>query len=59
MSEKAPIKARGTNSPIGMETVALGYPLGYLILPSVLPVAIWVIVYRGYLAELVWDRFTR
>ena len=36
------------------EMVALGYQLGYLILPPVLPVVIWVILSREYLAALVW-----
>ncbi|MCU7848843.1 MAG: hypothetical protein KZQ89_12740 [Candidatus Thiodiazotropha sp. (ex Lucinoma kastoroae)] len=31
----------------------LGYQLGYLILPPVLPVAIWVVLHRGYLSMLV------
>jgi hypothetical protein len=43
-------------SPLAMEAVALSYQLGYLILPSVLPVAIWVVQYRIYLAEMVWGQ---
>ncbi|MCU7838805.1 MAG: hypothetical protein KZQ94_05450 [Candidatus Thiodiazotropha sp. (ex Troendleina suluensis)] len=38
---------------LSMEIVALGYQLGYLILPPVLPVAIWVVLHRGYLSMLV------
>jgi hypothetical protein len=34
--------------------VALGYQLGYLILPSVMPMVIWVVQYRDYLTEMVW-----
>jgi hypothetical protein len=49
------ISAKMAFSPIGMEAVALGYQLGYLILPSVLPLTIWVVQYRTYLAGLVWD----
>ncbi|MCG8123641.1 MAG: hypothetical protein N0E55_06700 [Candidatus Thiodiazotropha taylori] len=41
-------------SPIAMDGVALGYQLGYLILPSVLPLVIWVVQYRAYLTEMVW-----
>jgi hypothetical protein len=36
--------------------VALGYQLGFLILPSVLPIAIWFVLYRDYLASLVGDQ---
>ena len=38
------------------ELVALGYQLGFLILPSVLPIAIWFVLYRDYLASLVGDQ---
>ncbi|MEJ2619899.1 MAG: hypothetical protein P8163_06450 [Candidatus Thiodiazotropha sp.] len=41
-------------APLAIDGVALGYQLGYLILPSVLPLVIWVIQYRTYLTELVW-----
>ncbi len=40
------------------ELVALGYQLGFLILPSILPVAIWFVLYRDYLATLVGDQRT-
>ncbi|MES9834000.1 MAG: exosortase H-associated membrane protein [Candidatus Thiodiazotropha sp. DIVDIV] len=42
-------------SSLGMDGVALGYQLGYLILPSVLPLIIWVVQYRAYLADMVWE----
>ena len=38
------------------ELVALGYQLGFLILSSVLPIAIWFVLYRDYLASLVGDQ---
>ncbi|MCU7937106.1 MAG: hypothetical protein KZQ99_19920 [Candidatus Thiodiazotropha sp. (ex Dulcina madagascariensis)] len=43
-------------SPLQMEVVALGYQLGCLILPPVLPVVIWVVLHREYLAVLVWEK---
>jgi hypothetical protein len=35
------------------EGIALGYQLGFLILPSVLPVVLWMTLFRGFLASLV------
>lgn len=35
------------------EAVALGYQFGYLILPAVTPVALWVVLNRAFLEELV------
>lgn len=35
-----------------LEAIALGYQLGYLILPAVAPIAIWVGMYRFYLERL-------
>ncbi len=48
------ISAQMAFSSLAMEAVALAYQLGYLILPSVLPLVIWVVQYRAYLAEMVW-----
>lgn len=48
------ISQRMAFSSIEMDAVALGYQLGYLILPSVLPMAIWVVQYRSALADMVW-----
>jgi hypothetical protein len=48
------VSQRMAFSSIEMDGVALGYQLGYLILPSVLPMTIWVVQYRSYLAEMVW-----
>ena len=39
-----------------VELVALGYQLGFLILPSVLPIAVWFVLYRDYLYQLVRAR---
>ncbi|MET0123307.1 MAG: exosortase H-associated membrane protein [Candidatus Thiodiazotropha sp. 6PLUC9] len=41
-------------SSLEKDGVALGYQLGYLIFPSVLPLTIWVVQYRAYLADMVW-----
>jgi hypothetical protein len=39
------------------DAVALGYQFGYLILPAVMPVALWVLLNRAFLEELVgWAR---
>ena len=35
-----------------IEAVALGYQLGYLILPAVTPIALWVGFHRGYIEQL-------
>jgi hypothetical protein len=35
------------------DAVALGYQFGYLILPAVLPVALWVLLNREFLEQLV------
>jgi hypothetical protein len=48
------ISAQMAFSSLAMDGVALGYQLGYLILPSVLPLVIWVVQYRDYLSEMVW-----
>lgn len=37
----------------GAEAIALGYQFGYLILPAVMPVALWVLLNRAFLEELV------
>ena len=41
-------------SSFAKDGVGLGYQLGYLIFPSVLPLTIWVVQYRSFLADLVW-----
>ena len=41
------------SSALGREVIALAYQLGYLILPSLAPVGMWVVQFRRYLAELV------
>ncbi|ODB84861.1 hypothetical protein A3195_07300 [Candidatus Thiodiazotropha endoloripes] len=48
------VSAQLAFTPLAMDGVALGYQLGYLILPSVLPLVIWVVQYRAYLTEMVW-----
>jgi hypothetical protein len=40
-------------STMQMELTALAYQLGYLILPSVLPVAIWLIQSRTFIIKLI------
>jgi hypothetical protein len=46
-----------TQAGFGGDAVALGYQFGYLILPPVVPVALWVVLNREFLEELVgWDR---
>lgn len=41
----------------GADAIALGYQFGYLILPAVMPVALWVVLNRAFLEELVgWSR---
>ncbi|MEJ2404272.1 MAG: hypothetical protein P8171_08285 [Candidatus Thiodiazotropha sp.] len=39
--------------PLQREALALGYQLGSLILPSVLPLAIWIVLNREFLQTLV------
>jgi hypothetical protein len=42
---------------ISVEFVALGYQFGYLILPAVTPVSLWVVMNRRFLEDLVgWSR---
>ncbi|MES9828787.1 MAG: exosortase H-associated membrane protein [Candidatus Thiodiazotropha sp.] len=43
-----------TFSPLQKEIVALGYQLGYLILPPVMPVMIWAVFFRDFIVNLVW-----
>jgi hypothetical protein len=38
---------------LGADAVALGYQFGYLILPAVVPVTLWVLLNRAFLEELV------
>jgi hypothetical protein len=46
-----------TQAGLGGDAVALGYQFGYLILPPVVPVALWVVLNREFLEELVgWAR---
>ncbi len=40
-------------SALQLEALALGYQLGTLILPSVLPLAIWIVLNRDFLLTLV------
>jgi hypothetical protein len=45
------------NAGLAPEAVALGYQFGYLILPAVMPVALWIVMNRQFLEELVaWRR---
>lgn len=34
------------------ELIALGYQLGYLILPSITPIILWFVMYQDYLAKM-------
>ena len=34
------------------ELIALGYQLGYLILPAVTPILLWVVMYQNHLARI-------
>ncbi len=40
-------------SQLGYEAVAIAYQVGYLILPAVSPILIWVWQFRGFVASLV------
>jgi hypothetical protein len=41
---------------LGLDAVALGYQFGYLILPAVTPIALWVLQNREFLEDLVgWN----
>jgi len=40
----------------GYEAVALFYQLGYLILPSVTPIGLWLFQFRGFVMELAESR---
>jgi hypothetical protein len=45
------------NAGLAADAVALGYQFGYLILPAVMPVALWIVMNRQFLEELVaWRR---
>jgi hypothetical protein len=42
---------------LGPEAIALGYQFGYLILPAVMPVALWVVLNRRFLEQVIgWGR---
>ena len=45
---------RGTDagSVWGRELIAIGYQLGYLIVPSVIPAVVWLVQFRGYVHRL-------
>jgi hypothetical protein len=40
-------------APWQQELTALGYQFGYLILPAVLPIVLWIVQHRRYLTTLV------
>ena len=44
---EAAIAARGLG--LSMEVIALGYQLGYLMLPAVIPVATWIVMNRSFI----------
>jgi hypothetical protein len=45
------------NAGLAPDAVALGYQFGYLILPAVMPIALWIVMNRQFLEELVaWRR---
>jgi hypothetical protein len=40
-----------------IDAVAMGYQFGYLILPAVVPIALWILLNRAFLEDLVgWTR---
>ena len=39
----------------GYEAIAIFYQLGYLILPSVTPIALWLLQFRGFVVEMAGD----
>ena len=38
---------------LSLDAVALGYQFGYLILPAVMPILLWILLNRGFLETLV------
>jgi len=46
-------------SGISENLIALCYQFGYLILPAVTPVALWIVMNRSFLEELVGDKFRK
>lgn len=48
--------AATSRAGIWPEAVALAYQFGYLILPAVLPIALWIAFNRDFIAELVGRR---
>jgi len=44
--------ARHRPGALQLDIIALGYQLGALILPAVMPIIIWILFYQGFIAQL-------
>jgi hypothetical protein len=56
LGEEIGISQQARFSNWQVQAIALGYQFGYLILPAVTPLVLWIGFYREFLAELAFDK---